>query len=829
MATANNQSTNKQLNQQMNALSLNTAKESSTTPKPSQSTTTHEDNTDNTEEIIYTNHFPCRFASDITFYQYDVKVEEFHHRNNRFGDMNGREKRRQIVTNIFSEKIIHPTAVCWYDEGSCIYSTSILSETYPVVHEHEDQGNRYRLTINSQSATSSTNDLDQSSIRIIETLIKQALKEQFKCIGSVFYQWDEQAESDGPYDILVGFRQALCLTESDVTLNVDTTKTRFYPHSDLLDFIWQRWMKQTRQFSGHLPDEVYYEISNFLKGVEITTHQSDNQHTYVLTGEYSDVLPEEIVVREQNLLAYYRGLGFELRYPKLYCLKAHKPNNPNYIVDLPIELCRFREWQPAKEDENVKPVPAPPADERFHSILRLVQSCNFRDSKLFQEIQFDVGSAAMMDVPYDILQTRQILSGHRHGFTNPVSIRQMGFLYLTDQRNHYASQRNTGFFDSFYQTAKRKQMQLPQERNEFEIYADRNLDRNLRDYLGECKRRQYEFILCVENCRNPQVHEAFKRIAYHEYGIPTQCANFSKTSRPKNLKSYCDNLLLSVNAKLYGENKQVAELQTDVSTMYIGADVLHSKNNYKGESPSIAAVVASMNSDCTQTAQRVSQQWPVEGRQSEEAILLLKDMVIELLRAYQDMNQGNLPKRVVVYRDGVDDGQLERVQNEEVTAIRNAFEAVYPPKAARPDLTLIVVKKRHHTRLFRQIKSSGEIMNVESGVVVDSCIVNPYYPNFFLNSHRPALGTNKIGNYVVLVNDTESPLVDLEELTYSLCHVDQRIGNQLSESIPSVVHLADAAANNARQLFASNIRPPNGLRARILEVHGDVQNAPNMF
>jgi eukaryotic translation initiation factor 2C len=78
--------------------------------------------------------------------------------------------------------------------------------------------------------------------------------------------------------------------------------------------------------------------------------------------------------------------------------------------------------------------------------------------------------------------------------------------------------------------------------------------------------------------------------------------------------------------------------------------------------------------------------------------------------------------------------------------------------------------------------------------------------NFFLNSHKPLLGTNKIGNYVVLINEIEYSLSELEELTYSLCHADQRIGSQSSESIPSVVHLADAAASKARQLFADNIR-----------------------
>ena len=128
-----------------------------------------------------------------------------------------------------------------------------------------------------------------------------------------------------------------------------------------------------------------------------------------------------------------------------------------------------------------------------------------------------------------------------------------------------------------------------------------------------------------------------------------------------------------MNAKLSGENKQVSQLKTRIKTIFIGADVQHAKNNYSGESPSIAAVVASMNSECTLTNQRVCRQWPSEGKQSEEAILLLKDMVEELLVEFRDNNDGALPEHVVFYRDGVDDGQFERVQDEEVVALKKAF------------------------------------------------------------------------------------------------------------------------------------------------------------
>jgi hypothetical protein len=102
----------------------------------------------------------------------------------------------------------------------------------------------------------------------------------------------------------------------------------------------------------------------------------------------------------------------------------------------------------------------------------------------------------------------------------------------------------------------------------------------------------------------------------------------------KNLRKYCDNILYSVNAKLSGENKQIADLKTSIKTMFIGADVQHTKNNYNGNFPSIATVVASMNSQCTITNQRASRQWPNKGKQSEEAILLLKDMIEELLVGY---------------------------------------------------------------------------------------------------------------------------------------------------------------------------------------------------
>lgn len=431
----------------MTRLTLNTP---STTPKMN---TQQQQQDEDAGNVIYTNHFPCSFANDLTFYQYDATVEEYHDRDQKYIPFSNREKRRQFVTDILFEKKIHPTAICWYDEGSCMYSTTNLQDKLPIVHENEEQRRRYRLTVNSLSATSGTHHLDHSAIRIIETLIKQALKEQFKAIGSVFYQWDAEPRPDGPYDLLTGFKQALCLTEDGPTLNMDITVTRFYPHSELLPFIWERILGQKKAgFCGVLSDQQYYNVGGYLKDVEVTTYQSENRSKYVLTGQFSDALPAQIVINEnQNLLDYYKGLDCELQYPRLYCFKAYPLGKPQHVVDLPIELCSLREWQEVKVDEGTKPVPAPPVNERYNAIMAAIRSCNFVDNPLFQEIQLQIDRNEMMAIPYDTLQQRQVTLSRRNRYTQSIPIDRMGFIYLADHNQRDARQVQNKLLDSFYE------------------------------------------------------------------------------------------------------------------------------------------------------------------------------------------------------------------------------------------------------------------------------------------------------------------------------------------------------------------------------------------
>ena len=72
-------------------------------------------------------------------------------------------------------------------------------------------------------------------------------------------------------------------------------------------------------------------------------------------------------------------------------------------------------------------------------------------------------------------------------------------------------------------------------------------------------------------------------------------------------------------------------------------------------------------------------------------------MIIERLRFWRGKH-GRFPTKIIVYRDGVSEGQYKLVLDNELPAFNAAFEELYgktPPK-----LAIIIVGKRHHTRFY---------------------------------------------------------------------------------------------------------------------------------
>ena len=100
----------------------------------------------------------------------------------------------------------------------------------------------------------------------------------------------------------------------------------------------------------------------------------------------------------------------------------------------------------------------------------------------------------------------------------------------------------------------------------------------------------------------------------------------------------------------------------------MGADVTHPAPEHKGTKPSIAAVVGSIDPQATQYEVQVRVQ---NTEQNEEVIQDMKNVTKELLKRFHEKTKRK-PERLVMFRDGVSEGQFLTVLARELCAIRQA-------------------------------------------------------------------------------------------------------------------------------------------------------------
>merc|ERR1719348_1545839 len=163
-----------------------------------------------------------------------------------------------------------------------------------------------------------------------------------------------------------------------------------------------------------------------------------------------------------------------------------------------------------------------------------------------------------------------------------------------------------------------------------------------------------------------------------------------------------------------------------------------------------------------------------------------------------------MPQRIILYRDGVGDGQINYVLEHEIKAIEKCFQAAGINQA---DLkfTYIIVSKRINTRFFRM---NGKPSNPPSGTVVYSDVTLPERYDFFLVSQSVNQGTVNPTSYNV-VKDTSGLLPKhIQALTYKLTHL-YSTGRALSGSLLPVNMLTSLLSLWA-SLFTRN--PPLSCR-----------------
>jgi eukaryotic translation initiation factor 2C len=214
--------------------------------------------------------------------------------------------------------------------------------------------------------------------------------------------------------------------------------------------------------------------------------------------------------------------------------------------------------------------------------------------------------------------------------------------------------------------------------------------------------------------------------------------------------------------------------------MFMGVDVTHPAPG--SAAPSIAAVVASFDKAATKYNTYIRAQ----GHRVE----IVEEMHGVTKLALQDYWKKNnkYPTRIVMYRDGVASGQFKEVREKEVHAIKKASESL----KANLKLTVIIVQKRHHVRLFPTDQGATDRSgNCVPGTVIDTAITHPVEYNFYMQSHSGIQGMSRPTLYHVIHDESNFKSDQVQKMTYDLCFLAERATRSISFVAPAYrAHLA---------------------------------------
>ncbi|CAO1623705.1 unnamed protein product [Parajaminaea phylloscopi] len=312
-----------------------------------------------------------------------------------------------------------------------------------------------------------------------------------------------------------------------------------------------------------------------------------------------------------------------------------------------------------------------------------------------------------------------------------------------------------------------------------------------------------QLIICLID-GDADLYNTIKKVSFTELPSPvaSQCLLARKAVNQKGQDQYCANVAMKINVKLNGANHVVPSQDLpgfSATTMVMGADVSHGSPG--SQQASIAACIATLDGDRAKYHSEVRAQRHLKGGQSQEAILHMKDMTLQHLKRWAAKNGGKLPGSIVMFRDGVSEGQWAMARQLEAASIKEAVQTVQPGKDI--PLTYIVCMKRHHVRFFaKQTSDMDRTGNLPAGLVVDGAVTHPYGFDFYMQSHAGLIGTARPTRYVVLQDENKFTSDSIQKVVNSLCYTFARATRSVSIVTPA--YYADIFAEKARSLLFSD-------------------------
>ncbi|KAL3462797.1 ribonuclease H-like domain-containing protein [Aspergillus heterothallicus] len=270
------------------------------------------------------------------------------------------------------------------------------------------------------------------------------------------------------------------------------------------------------------------------------------------------------------------------------------------------------------------------------------------------------------------------------------------------------------------------------------------------------------FLLVILPAADTAIYNKVKYVCDVKEGVRNVCVVANKFAKPYN-GQYFANVALKFNLKVGGRNQHLDGAKLGIvaegKTMIVRLDVTHPSPGSTKNAPSVAGIVASVDTSLGQ--------WPA-------------DLRIQTPR--EEMK-----------------GSATWCFEKELPAIRQACPELYAPDSTKnsiSQLTIVVVGKRHHNRFYAtKTADSDKSTNPQNGTVVDRGVTKARNWDFFLEAHMAIQGTARPAHYYVVYDEIfgdskiRAPFMNaadaLEGLTHNMCYLFGRSTKTVSICPPA--------------------------------------------
>ncbi|KAF1743405.1 hypothetical protein MXB_3807, partial [Myxobolus squamalis] len=268
----------------------------------------------------------------------------------------------------------------------------------------------------------------------------------------------------------------------------------------------------------------------------------------------------------------------------------------------------------------------------------------------------------------------------------------------------------------------------------------------------------YDMAMFIIPPNRKEIYDAIKTACCVDNPLPTQVILSKTLQRQNALRSVATKVAIQMSVKRGGE-PWVLTIPSK-KKMIVGIDVCHDTGSNRN---SWLGFVASLNSTFTRYYSKAIRQPP-----RTEIADSLHALMKTALEQYHKFNEC-FPDAIIIYRDGVGDGQIEVVKLHELLSIKNCLKEVCGSTGFVPAIVFIIVRKRISTRLFSVGNTTAN--NPLPGTIVDRIITKDEYPNFYLVSQSVREGTVNPTHYIIIYNTSKVSTDHIQRLSYKACHL----------------------------------------------------------